>query len=340
MVEPMKAKQSLKAAELQDGDIVCFQRVPDGRNSEPRSSDSDRESISHLTSRLTLTDSGDRTRNLQTDRIEHAPSYYDFLLYKRVVTFYPHARNLPGQEPFTLELSSKHTYDQFASRVGDKLGVPNTHLKFWTMNHMTGNIKAAVKRGQSQTLHNVLNPPYGTLNNNNQRPDSLIYEILDMSLAELDTKKAMKIIWVTEGITKEVSVPYVSLYFSPNPVYQDILEVLVAKNGTVEDLITGIIKKGKLDDEATAGPIRIYESNSNKIYKELPRELAVLNITDYVQLVAERIPQEDLDATEFISAFHFQSDPSKSHGIPFKFHIKEVSKILSFVQPNMLISLA
>ena len=29
MIEGLKAKQSLKAAELQDGDIVCFQRTVD-----------------------------------------------------------------------------------------------------------------------------------------------------------------------------------------------------------------------------------------------------------------------------------------------------------------------
>lgn len=35
MIEPMKAKQSLKAAELQDGDIICFQVIsPDQRSSE------------------------------------------------------------------------------------------------------------------------------------------------------------------------------------------------------------------------------------------------------------------------------------------------------------------
>lgn len=27
MIDPMKGKQTLKAAELQDGDIICFQRV-------------------------------------------------------------------------------------------------------------------------------------------------------------------------------------------------------------------------------------------------------------------------------------------------------------------------
>jgi len=52
-----------------------------------------------------------------------------------------------------------------------------------------------------------------------------------------------------------------------------------------------------------------------------------MSITDYVQLVAERVPEDDIqaDAQEFIQAFHFQSEPSKSHGIPFKFSIKNVS---------------
>jgi ubiquitin carboxyl-terminal hydrolase 7 len=39
MIEPLKAKQSLKAAELQDGDIVCFQKSTDLKPS----SESDRE---------------------------------------------------------------------------------------------------------------------------------------------------------------------------------------------------------------------------------------------------------------------------------------------------------
>lgn len=32
MIEPLKPKQSLKAAELQDGDIVCFQRLLDPKS--------------------------------------------------------------------------------------------------------------------------------------------------------------------------------------------------------------------------------------------------------------------------------------------------------------------
>lgn len=46
MIEPMKAKQSLKAAELQDGDIVCFQKGSDGKASDTKSlSDSEKEYV-------------------------------------------------------------------------------------------------------------------------------------------------------------------------------------------------------------------------------------------------------------------------------------------------------
>ena len=207
MIEVMKAKQSLKAAELQDGDIVCFQKASDGRGSEPRSSESDRESVINLASQLTLTESDDSSvlsRNGHADRIEDARLYYDFLLHKRLVQFRPHPRT-PNVDPFDLLLSSKQTYDQVAARVGDKLNIPPTHLKFFTVNNTSGNPKAAVKRGQTQTLQNILNPPYSSFGGGNQRPDSLYFEILDMSLAELDTKKAFKVIWLSEGITKEVS---------------------------------------------------------------------------------------------------------------------------------------
>jgi ubiquitin carboxyl-terminal hydrolase 7 len=39
MIEPLKGKQTLKAAELQDGDIVCFQRVSDKKAENGRASD-------------------------------------------------------------------------------------------------------------------------------------------------------------------------------------------------------------------------------------------------------------------------------------------------------------
>jgi len=214
MIEPMKAKSSLKAAELQDGDIVCFQKAPDKRGSEPISSESEQESISHLTSQLSITDGSGRSTlskvsHSQLDHIDDARVFYDFLLHRRFVKFFPHPRTAtPEQEPFTLPLSGKHEYDQVATKVGEKLKIDPTHLRFWTINVTTGNPKATVKR--VQTLQTILNPPYSTFSNNNQRSDALYYELLDMSLSELDTKKALKIVWLSEGITKEVRSHYLT----------------------------------------------------------------------------------------------------------------------------------
>lgn len=87
--------------------------------------------------------------------------------------------------------------------------------------------------------------------------------------------------------------------------------------------MASLVKKAQLEDETTHGPIRVYETHASKIHRELTRETYVASITDYVSLVAERIPSEELavDPGQTIQAFHFQGEPSKSHGIPFKFYI-------------------
>jgi ubiquitin carboxyl-terminal hydrolase 7 len=101
----------------------------------------------------------------------------------------------------------------------------------------------------------------------------------------------------------------------------------VPKSGTVSDIIAALIKKAQLDDEATAGHIRVFETHSNRIHRELSREHSVVSITDYIQLMAERAEKEDLetDASMFIYAFHYHNEPSKTHGIPFKFRLIDVS---------------
>lgn len=212
MIEPMKPKQPLKAAEIQDGDIICFQVAENRSSLEFRFSESSSissMSLSHLTQQLTVADDDRRTPSVSSnpDRIEDARLYYDFLTHRKIIRVYPHPiRNAnPAQyKPFDLTLSSKATYDQLAARIGDNYGVQGSHLRLWTVNATTGQPKTSVKRGPSQTLGTILNPPYNTFSNNNQRADSLYFEALEISLSELDTKKNIKVLWISEGITKEV----------------------------------------------------------------------------------------------------------------------------------------
>jgi ubiquitin carboxyl-terminal hydrolase 7 len=304
MIEPMREKVTLVAAEIQDGDIICFQkRIPD-ETYDPIYNLLHNPDLYYI-----VTDKVYRATQLRKQgKYADAKEFYDYLINRLVVTFLQ-----KGADPdatFDLELGKKMTYEQFSGKVGSHLGVDPTHIRFWTVNSTTGNPKVAVRRNVAQTLTNILVPPYGSYGNNNQSSKEFYYEVLDLSLSDLENMKNQKLIWLSEGITKE-----------------EQLEILVPKNGTCADVLKVLQKKVKLDD-ATIDKVRLYETHSGKVYKELTLDYAVAGINDFVTLYAEKTPDDELNPGEDdrpIYAFHFQKEPNKPHGVPFKFVIKPVS---------------
>ncbi|KAL2062656.1 hypothetical protein VTL71DRAFT_5728 [Oculimacula yallundae] len=306
MIEPMKAKQSLKAAELQDGDIVCFQLADADYKPESESTgQSIKPSPTNPVKNSIWTPSDGSLIKTLPDRFEFAPLYYEFLIHRREVRFTP-IDAASGFEPFTLVLHAKYSYDQTAMKVGEHLGVDPTHIRFTTVNPTTGKPKAIVKRTQNQSLQTILNPPYSAYSNQSAQ-NALFFEVLDMSLSELDTKRSIKLTWVSEGITKS-----------------DTYEVLVAKSANVDDVVAALIKKAGIDDEVKGGPIRLYELSQHRLSRQLDRNLPVNNLSEYINIMAERCPEDEVgeeDSSDIISAFHFQGEPKNSHGFPFRFRL-------------------
>lgn len=154
-----------------------------------------------------------------------------------------------------------------------------------------------------------------------------------MTLAELDTNKNIKITWLSEGITKEVSESCARTRICAGNLTgrQTPLDVFVSKAGTTEDLIQVLVRKAGIPSEAEGGRIRVYETSSHRFHRELGRGFSVLNINEYSTLYAERIPKQELDAEEnhLIQVFHFHSEPSRVHGVPFRFLLIEVRADLS-----------
>ena len=173
MIEPMKPKQTFQQSEIQDGDIICFQQVlPDF--------------------------------DLNSVIYPDARQYYDYLLNRFSVKFHPRQSTDTEGAVFSLMLSKKMTYEQFSARVGEHLGVDPTHIRFATVNVTNGKPKAFVKRIPNQTLQQILSSQYSSYGYSNHRNDTLYYEILETNLADFETKKTMKVTWLSEGITKEV----------------------------------------------------------------------------------------------------------------------------------------
>lgn len=176
MIDVMKPKQTFQQSEIQDGDIITFQRQV--KDSE-------------------LPD---------TAIYGDARQFYDHLLNRMDVTFAP-VKSVDGNETpgFTLTLSRKMTYDQFSKKVGEHLQVDPTHLRFSPVMATNGKPKAPLKRSTTSTLAQILNGQYGAYGYTMHRPDALYYEVLDMSLSDYESKKCVKVALLPEGITKEVS---------------------------------------------------------------------------------------------------------------------------------------
>ncbi|KAF8540340.1 hypothetical protein BDD12DRAFT_734829 [Trichophaea hybrida] len=280
MIEPIKPKQSFHQAEIQDGDIICFQKTPTEKEYE----------------------------TLKEKRIpKDAKEFYDYLVNLTTVRFIP--KNPQYGKDFMLSLSKKNAYDEVAERVGAQLNVPPTHLRFMLVNAQTGAPRQPIKRTPTLILSQMVTPQYysATPTSHNQ----LCYEVLDMSLAELETKKPLRFIWLPEGISKE-----------------EPAEALVPKAGTISDVIPYIMKRFNVSEQAV-DRIRFFTSHAGKFHKEIPPNYSVVSFQEYTTLYCELVPEEEincnLDVCRIIEAFHFQKEPSKTHnaGVPFKFVVKK-----------------
>jgi ubiquitin carboxyl-terminal hydrolase 7 len=105
-----------------------------------------------------------------------------------------------------------------------------------------------------------------------------------------------------------------------------VVEVLVARNGTISELLVALQKKANLDEKVTQ-EMKLFEAHSGKIYKELKDDTNVSAINEYSTLYASRAPAEELNMEgdeRLVSAFNFDREPNRTHGVPFKFVVKPV----------------
>lgn len=195
-----------------------------------------------------------------------------------------------------------------AEKVGEYLGVPGTHLKFYTINQSTGLPRPPVKRNTNQNLHQILsNNPYYA--NSHIAYNDLLYDVLDIPLAEMETKKIIKIWWLPDGIREEIAC-----------------EWLVPKNGALADTIPFFKDRFKLTEEQVE-KVRFFQVHNGKFYKWLDPEYSVASLHDYAPVYAELEPEEHAKKEPgdyIIEGYQFHKEPSKSHGIPFTFLVKKV----------------
>ncbi|KAI1943689.1 ubiquitin-specific protease ubp15 [Ophidiomyces ophidiicola] len=229
MIEAMKPKQTFQQSEIQDGDVICFQKSVSDVDLPP------------------------------TVIYRTAQQYYDFLLNRIVVTFAP----IDGDSTFSLTLSQKMTYDQFSTKVGEHLKVDPTHLRFALISSTTNKPKPFIKRNIAQNLGQLLLSQYNPYGPSSHRNDALFYEILETSLSEHEMKKSIKLTWLPEGIAKEQNY---DILVPKNGVVLDLLAGLQKKANLSDEIMPDVrvfeVHSGKifkeLDDNFSVAGIMDY----------------------------------------------------------------------------------
>ncbi|KAI5416520.1 ubiquitin carboxyl-terminal hydrolase 13, variant 3, partial [Lathyrus oleraceus] len=91
MCEPIDKKVTFRSSQLEDGDIVCFQKAPSVVDNE------------------------------QQVRYPDVPSYLEYVHNRQVVHF--RSLDRPKEDDFSLEMSRLYTYDDVVDRVAQQLGL-------------------------------------------------------------------------------------------------------------------------------------------------------------------------------------------------------------------------
>ncbi|KAJ7528132.1 hypothetical protein O6H91_16G085500 [Diphasiastrum complanatum] len=172
MCEPIDRKATFRASQLEDGDIVCYQKA------------------------LTKEDE-------DKYRYPDVPSFLEYVRGRQVV----HFRRLdkPKEDEFCLELSKQHTYDDVVEKVALQLGLGDpSKIRLTPHNCYSQQPKPQpIKYRGVERLSDMLV-------HYNQMSDILYFETLDLPLPELQGLKTLKVAF-HNARTEEVSVHNIRL---------------------------------------------------------------------------------------------------------------------------------
>lgn len=150
-------------------------------------------------------------------------------------------------------------------KAGEYLRHDPIKLRFTTTHATNGSPKSVLKRSLNQSIAEIMQPSYI-----NPTTTVILYEKLDVSIVELETKRSLKVTWTGIHNKEEISHPF-----------------LLPKTSMVHDLADHLAKLVTLSPGGT-GKIRVFEiSKDGKTQKEFTGSEMIGNIPDPVELYAE-----------------------------------------------------
>ena len=256
MVDPVDMNSTFHEAELQNGDILCAQRKS--------SAEEENAIVAH---------GGQK----------NASDYMDYLLGKVVIYFSPLKADPNAPELF-LELHKDMDYDQVAMRVAAELNIDSTKLRLINPQIQAPG-RQPLKRFGGMKLGHIL--PHNAV-----QKSRFLYEILEVSLEEMESKCSVSVTICTPTLKNTKTVDF-----------------LLPKDSGLVDLKEALVAKG-VRFETTTGTrdLRIFDETDGKFDNEYDDKLwrEVIANNPVVKVYAEEIPEEEANMesdSHFIPCF-------------------------------------
>ncbi|KAJ3037767.1 hypothetical protein HDV00_001353 [Rhizophlyctis rosea] len=290
---------TFQQAELGDGDIICFQKVHD-------------------------------PSTLPDPNMADVTQYFDSIVNRVTVIFRPRNKeSVKENEGGDVEmvLSKKMIYDQAVKKLAEKIGADPEKVRLTPFTGQAGKSKD-FKKSPTVTVNEML----GMSSTYSPTPNNIIlYEVLDINVSELETKRYLKITYL-EGKTLKEHGPY---------------DILLPKTARAPEIMDAVLERVR-SEQANAKPeaktengvngtpatpllldpakLRLFEVKDNKFHRYLD-ENWVQGILEGTTLYVEDKPPEEEEVVgqgdRMVRVFHYQRDPTKTHGIPFQFVARE-----------------
>lgn len=268
MIEEINLGSTLSRAGLVTGDIICFQES-------------------------------------QGDRMESSKGALEYFenLNNQIRVFFksksssPRFNQVDPSTDIILDLSKKMNYTQFVELLAHKLNADPLKIRLHAPNGIRSLLTTPVNYDPSLLFEDIVRF-------NTQSPHDIFmyYEVLDVTLAELESKTSIEIN-IIGGTIKDVSK----------------LNMLVPKDGTFKD-VTLLVREKLPESKRSAPYIRFYEADHGRFIRVIEPSSGIKDIYSYT--IYAEIPNEN-EITEDNSleliVFHFAKDPVRSHGVPFFF---------------------
>ncbi|KNC97639.1 uncharacterized protein SPPG_07108 [Spizellomyces punctatus DAOM BR117] len=288
MIDLLKPKSTFHQAELGDGDIICFQRDLSLQEEE----------------------------QLPSPALCDVTGYFDALRNRVTITFKEKGKEREDAG-VTIVLSKKMNYSTVAQALAKEIGAEPEKIRLLSFTHsgVAPRSGTPIKFSQSWTLELAFGPMFQPRDivPNEEINGILLYDLLDIPVAELETKRYLKVTFA-DTQNKEHG-PF---------------DILLSKTAKVSDVLADITDKLQSDAIKTerkgSGKLRMFEcSNSSRIVRVLQPEDAVSIIKEGADIYVEEIPVDEENLApgdKVIQTCHYNKDPSRGHGIPFTFVVR------------------